>query len=289
MKKKVASVHTAHAPHMVGDGLPVRNLFSYNDLGRKELSPFLMLDLGVPTEYPPTEERLGVGMHPHRGFETVTIAFKGGIEHRDTGGNHGEIGPGDVQWMTAGSGVLHEELHSESFRKNGGTLHMAQLWVNLPKEHKMTAPKYQTLLNREIPVVSLSEGKGKLRVISGNYKSERGPADTFTPINLWEVEVSEAAVELEVPAEYTTAIVVLEGNVSVNGTHKAGASSLVVLDKQGTAFTVESSERAHFLVLNGKPIEESVFGYGPFVMNTKEEIVEALNDYNAGRFAAAKR
>jgi len=272
---------------MVGDGLPVRNVFSYTDLGRKEMSPFLMLDYGMPSQFPPTSEVLGVGMHPHRGFETVTFVFQGGLQHRDTAGNHGEIGPGDVQWMTAGSGVLHEELHSTSFRKTGGTLQMAQLWVNLPARLKMTAPKYQTLLSQDIPELHPQSGV-TLRVVAGSFGDAKGPAVTFTPMNLWDVSLAKGKLELEVPAGYTTALFVAEGRATINGEHDVGEVTLAVLEREGSRFTIESSELARILVFNGQPIDEPVVGYGPFVMNTQDEIMQAFNDYSSGRFAAVK-
>lgn len=285
MQKKVLSVHVGHTPHMVGDGLPVRNVFSYRDLGLKELSPFLMLDYGSPTKFPPTQEALGVGMHPHRGFETVTFVFQGELEHRDTAGNHGEIGPGDVQWMTAGKGVLHEELHARSFRKTGGTLQMAQLWVNLPADKKMTPPKYQSLLDKDIPVVQPPGTRARLRVVAGSYGDAQGPASTFTPLNLWDVELDGGAIDLSVADGYTTAVFVAEGSVTVNGATKAGEVTLVVLDRAGTDFRIESSGKSRVLILNGEPINEPVVGYGPFVMNTQAEIVQAMQDYNSGSFA----
>ncbi|CAN5698615.1 pirin family protein [soil metagenome] len=287
MKKNIVSVHRARAPHMVGDGLPVRNVFSYTDLGKRELSPFLMLDYGMPSQFKPTEEILGVGMHPHRGFETVTLAFQGRLQHRDTAGNHGEIGPGDVQWMTAGSGVLHEELHAPAFRKSGGTLQMLQLWVNLPAELKMTQPRYQTLENADIPIVEI--GAARVRVISGSLGETHGPANTFTPINLWDVQLSAGEVNLSVPRDYTTALFVMEGKVTINGAGEVEDSTLVVLEKDGTDILVSASADARFIVLNGQPIDEPVVGYGPFVMNTQEQIAEAMKDYSAGRFAGAKR
>ncbi|MBI2811420.1 MAG: pirin family protein [Candidatus Melainabacteria bacterium] len=287
MKKNIVSVHRARAPHMVGDGLPVRNVFSYTDLGKRELSPFLMLDYGMPSQFKPTEEILGVGMHPHRGFETVTLAFQGRLQHRDTAGNHGEIGPGDVQWMTAGSGVLHEELHAPAFRKSGGTLQMLQLWVNLPAELKMTQPRYQTLENADIPVVEI--GAARVRVISGLLGETHGPANTFTPINLWDVQLGVGEVHLSVPKDYTTALFVMEGKVTVNGEREVEDSTIVVLEEEGTDILVSASANARFIVLNGQPIDEAVVGYGPFVMNTQEQIAEAMKDYSAGRFAGAKR
>lgn len=287
MNKKILSLHRAHAPHMVGDGLPVRNVFSYNDLGKKELSPFLMLDYGSPVEFPPTQKALGVGMHPHRGFETVTLAYQGGLEHRDTAGNHGVIGPGDVQWMTAGSGVLHEELHSKEFRESGGTLQMAQLWVNLPAHLKMTEPRYQTLLRSDVPTVELDNGKVKIRVISGTYEGAQGPAQTFTPVNLLDVRIAQnGRATFNLPEGFTTALVVLEGSVNLNSQQKLEAFHMAVLERTGSTFEVTSDCAAHILVLNGQPIDEPVFGYGPFVMNSPEQIHQAIEDYREGRFAA---
>jgi redox-sensitive bicupin YhaK (pirin superfamily) len=281
MQKKVLSIHQAHAPHMVGDGLPVRNVFSYNDLGKSELSPFLLLDYGNPSQFPPTERSLGVGMHPHRGFETVTIAFQGRLSHRDTAGNQGEIGPGDVQWMTAGSGVLHEELHAPSFRKSGGTLQMLQLWVNLPAQHKMTSPQYQTILNEQIPV--LDQGNFRIRIIAGSIGDTKGPASTFTPINLWDIELKPGAnLPLKVIDGYTTAIFIMEGTVVVNE-QEAHSANLVVLERQGTDITLESEIAARIIVLNGRPINEPVVGYGPFVMNSQEQIAQAFEDFQHGR------
>lgn len=287
MKKNIVSVHKARAPHMVGDGLPVRNVFSYTDLGKRELSPFLMLDYGMPSQFKPTDEILGVGMHPHRGFETVTIAFQGRLQHRDTAGNHGEIGPGDVQWMTAGSGVLHEELHAPAFRKSGGTLQMLQLWVNLPADLKMTDPQYQTLENDNIPVVSLDSAR--IRVISGALGETKGPAKTFTPINLWDVQLAAGTVNLSVPENYTTALFLMEGKVTVNGAQEVDNPTLVLLEREGSDISVSATSDARFIVLNGQPIDEPVVGYGPFVMNTQEQIVQAMKDYSAGRFASANR
>lgn len=287
MKKNIVSVHKARAPHMVGDGLPVRNVFSYTDLGKRELSPFLMLDYGMPSQFKPTEEILGVGMHPHRGFETVTIAFQGRLQHRDTAGNHGEIGPGDVQWMTAGSGVLHEELHAPSFRKSGGTLQMLQLWVNLPAQLKMTNPQYQTLEKDSIPVVNL--GAARVRVIAGALGDVKGPARTFTPINLWDVQLAAGEVALTFPESHTLALFVMEGTVTVNGAQPVPDPSLILLEREGSDVVVAASSDARFIVLNGEPIDEPVVGYGPFVMNSQEQIAQAMKDYSAGRFAGASR
>ncbi|MBY0549633.1 MAG: pirin family protein [Candidatus Obscuribacterales bacterium] len=288
MQKSVQSIHRPHAPHMVGDGLPVRNFFSYSDqLGRGILSPFLMLDYGSPSQFPPTEKVLGVGMHPHRGFETVTLVFQGGLEHRDTAGNHGSIGPGDVQWMTAGSGVLHEELHAKEFRKTGGTLQMLQLWVNLPANKKMTSPRYQTLLNADIPVVMLDDARVKLRIIAGTANDAKGPAKTFTPVNLWDTTLKHSGkATLTVPEGHTTALLCLDGQVTVNGEQRLNTETLAVLDRRGTELKLHAETDAHVIVLSGLPIEGPVVGYGPFVMNTREQIAQAMDDYQRGRFGS---
>lgn len=285
MQKKIVSVHQARAPHMVGDGLPVRNVFSYRDLGKKELSPFLMLDYGSPSQFPPTDKALGVGMHPHRGFETVTIAFQGQLEHRDTAGNHGEIGPGDVQWMTAGSGVLHEEMHAPAFRKSGGTLQMAQLWVNLPAALKMSPPKYQTLLKEDIPVIEANDCHATVRVIAGQWGNAKGPASTHTPVTLLDVKLTGGKLNVDIENGHTTALFMLDGSATINGDRQINALELAVLSQDGSNFTVEAvSELSHFLVMSGAPIDEPVVGYGPFVMNTEDEIMTALKDFANGRY-----
>lgn len=286
--KKVVSTHQPNPPHMVGDGLPVRNMFSYRDLGKAELSPFLMLDYGSPSKFPPTQKKLGVGMHPHRGFETVTLVFQGGLQHRDTAGNFGEIGPGDVQWMTAGSGVLHEELHSNAFRETGGTLEMVQLWVNLPAKEKLTEPAYQTLLASDIRTLESADGKVKTRIVSGTMGDAKGPARTFTPVNLFDVDFNDASeLVLDVPEGFTTAVFVMEGTVTIDDTTDVAGIGLAVLERQGTQVKLKTSGAARLLVMNGEPIDEPVVGYGPFVMNTHEEISQALKDFSSGRFAGA--
>lgn len=286
MAKKVVSSHQAHPPHWVGDGLPVRNLFSYNDLGKSQLSPFLMLDYGSPSHFPPTEKRLGVGMHPHRGFETVTLVLQGGLHHEDTAGNFGDIGPGDVQWMTAGKGVMHEEMHSDAFRRTGGNLQMVQLWVNLPAAKKMTEPRYQTLLAASIPVVEGADGASKTRVVAGKLNNVSGPAATFTNINLFDIEFTgKGRLTIDVPEGFTTALFVMEGAVTVNGTDTTDGVSVMILERKGTKIEMTADSPARLLVLNGEPIDEPVVGYGPFVMNTSEEIKQAMKDFSSGRFS----
>jgi redox-sensitive bicupin YhaK (pirin superfamily) len=282
--KKILGVHSAPRPHWVGDGFPVRSMFSYDSHGQ-HLSPFLLLDYAGPAKFDPAARPRGVGQHPHRGFETVTIVFEGEVEHRDSTGAGGRIGPGDVQWMTAASGILHEEFHSREFTRTGGTLEMVQLWVNLPARDKMSAPRYQTLLDQDIPAVELPDGAGKLRVIAGDYDGHRGPAQTFTPMDVWDVRLRQGHVTgFEVPKGRTLAVVVLRGTVLVNGTQAARDSQMVLFDREGSGVSLEANSDATVLLLSGEPIDEPVVGYGPFVMNSTEEINQAITDFNRGRF-----
>ena len=282
--KPVIGIHSAPRPHWVGDGFPVRSLFSYDGLGR-ELSPFLLLDHGQPTDFAPAKRPRGVGQHPHRGFETVTIVYQGEVEHRDSTGAGGTIGPGDVQWMTAASGIIHEEFHSRDFTQRGGTIEMVQLWVNLPAKDKMAAPGYQTLLDAQMPVVQLPDGAGRVRVIAGAFEGQRGPARTFTPIDVWDVRLAAGkTAHLNAVPGHTLALVVLHGTVLVNGEQVAREGQLVRFDREGETVTLEANNEATLLWLSGEPIDEPVVGYGPFVMNTEGEIREAINDFNSGRF-----
>ena len=284
MKKAVLGVYPSPKGHWVGDGFPVRSLFSYDNLG-KHLSPFLLLDYAGPAHFPPAARPRGVGEHPHRGFETVTIVYQGEVSHRDSVGNSGLIGPGDVQWMTAASGILHEEFHSPAFTRNGGPLEMAQLWVNLPAEHKMTAPQYQTLLDANIPRVDLAAGAGSVRVIAGRYEGRGGPATTFSPLNVWDVRLwAGHTTSLSVPDGHTTAIAVLRGSVVVNGSRRVGDAELLVLDRAGDEVNIGADADSTLLVLSGVPIAEPMVGYGPFVMNSPEEIETAMRDFQSGKF-----
>ena len=273
--------------HWVGDGFPVRTLFSHQTMGR-HLSPFLMLDYAGPKHFAPTARRQGVGQHPHRGFETVTIVYQGELEHLDSTGGGGKIGPGDVQWMTAGAGILHEEVHSRAFAKTGGTLEMVQLWVNLPAKDKMTPPGYQGILANQIPSVELPEGAGHVRVIAGNYAGDAGPAHTFTPMDVWDVRLNAGrGATLTLPAGRTLALVVLRGQVRVNGDERVVSDAqLVLLGQEGTDVRLDALSDATVLVLSGEPIDEPVVAYGPFVMNTTEEVREAVEDFNSGRFGS---
>ena len=280
--KSVMGVYEPGSTHMVGDGFPVRNVFPSHDL-TEEISPFLLLDYAGPTSFPPTDRPRGVGEHPHRGFETVTIVYQGKVAHRDSAGNAGIIGPGDVQWMTAASGVVHEELHDQDWAKDGGTLQMIQLWVNLPKSSKMGAPRYQTLLNNDIPQTHLGGAGGLIRVIAGDYEGLKGPAKTFTPVQLYDVRLPAGEqVVLTLPAGFNAGIFVLSGEVRVNQSQKVGEAGMALLDPDGTQVSLKATEETTVLVLSGEPIREPVARMGPFVMNSEEELVQAVNDYRAG-------
>ena len=283
--KRILDIRSAPGRHWVGDGLPVHNLFGYNGPGVAERSPFLMLDYGAPYDFGPTTQQLGVGQHPHRGFETVTVVYSGELAHRDNAGGGGTIGPGDVQWMTAGGGIIHEEFHSPGFARTGGTLEMAQLWVNLPAKDKMTPPGYQPITAAQIPVVELPEGAGRVRVIAGQWSTAQGPARTFSPITMLDVQLAAGkSVELPQPEGWTTLVVVASGSASVNGAEPVTGPAVVTLSTAGEGVTVQAESDAKLLLLAGEPIDEPVVGYGPFVMNSQQQIVQAINDFNSGRF-----
>lgn len=282
--KKILGIYSNNSSHWVGDGFPVRTLFSDNTVG-SHLSPFLMLDYAGPTQFTPTSRKRGVGQHPHRGFETVTIVYEGELEHKDSSGGGGSIGPGDVQWMTAGAGILHEEFHSRSFAKNGGTLEMVQLWVNLPAKDKMTPPRYQTVVSTDIPTVALPDDAGSVRVIAGDYEGQKGPALTFTPMDVWDVRLNKGhTTRFTLPAGRSLALVVLRGEVLVNGDDSVGVAQLALLGREGTEVQLDGVSDATILLLSGEPIDEPVVAHGPFVMNTAEEIHQAVRDFNSGRF-----
>jgi hypothetical protein len=269
--------------HWVGDGFPVRTLFAYPNLGAV-LSPFLLLDYAGPTEFTPTEARRGVGEHPHRGFETVTIVYAGEVEHRDSSGGGGKIGPGDVQWMTAASGLVHEEFHGRDFARRGGVFEMVQLWVNLPAKDKMAPPRYQGIVSDEIPVVDLADGGGRVRVIAGEFAGASGPAKTFTPIHVWDLRLaSDRRTDLAVPDGHTTALVVLRGSLRVNGSEEIGAAEVGLFDRAGARICIDGATDAVALLLAGEPIDEPIVGQGPFVMNTPGEIRQAMVDYQGGK------
>ncbi|SFP89966.1 pirin family protein [Pseudomonas borbori] len=282
--KKILGLYSNNQQHWVGDGFPVRSLFSYDSLGQ-HISPFLLLDYAGPHEFSPTQQRRGVGQHPHRGFETVTIVYQGELEHRDSTGSGGLIGPGDVQWMTAASGILHEEFHSAAFSAKGGTLEMVQLWVNLPARDKSAAPGYQTLLSQDIPVLPLADDAGQLRLIAGEFAGQRGPAQTFTPMDVWDVRLNaHKPVRLPVVEGRSTALIVLRGRVQVNSGQAVGEAQMVLFDRAGDELLLEAETQALVLLLSGEPIDEPIVGYGPFVMNSQAEIDQALADLRSGAF-----
>ena len=282
--KQVLGVYQAARPHWVGDGFPVRNIFSYNTFGQ-HISPFLLLDYAAPYQFTPGTTPRGVGQHPHRGFETVTIAYQGEVSHRDSSGGGGTIREGDVQWMTAGGGVIHEEFHSEEFTASGGTFEMVQLWVNLPAKDKMTPGRYQSITNADIPVVNLADDAGTLRVIAGAYDAATGPAQTFSPIDIWDIKLNAGKrVLLNAPAGRNVAVVVLRGAARINDEYEVRNANLAILDQETGEFSIEATEDTTLLVLSGEPLNEPIEGYGPFVMNTQAQIREAIEDFNSGRF-----
>ena len=282
--RKILGIYSAPRPHWVGDGFHVRSMIS-PQLHGEHLSPFIMLDYAAPETFAPTKHRRGVGQHPHRGFETVTIVYDGELEHRDSTGAGGTIGPGDVQWMTAAGGILHEEFHSNSFAEKGGNMEMVQLWVNLPAKHKNAEPGYQTLLAKDIPSVELPGKAGTVRVIAGDFDGDKGPARTFTPINVWDVRLNrDKSAKLALPEGHSLAVIVLAGTVEVNGAEVVRTGQLVVLSREGGEITLEANGDAKLLVLSVEPINEPVVAHGPFVMNTIGEIKQAMLDFEAGKF-----
>jgi redox-sensitive bicupin YhaK (pirin superfamily) len=280
--KKLLRIHQSSEMHWVGNGFPVRSVFDYGGIGR-ELSPFLLLDYVAPYQFPSGDEKRGVGGHPHKGFETVTVAYQGELEHRDSSGGGGTIGAGDVQWMTAGKGIVHEEFHSRDFTRRGGTLQMAQLWVNLRAKDKRARAGYQTLLKEQIPNVELPQNAGNVRIIAGSYGGHKGAATTFSPINLWDVNLRAGkSIKLLLPNGHTTTFLVLSGEVMVNGEREAGEGDLAIFARNGDSITVEAKTDATLLVMDGEPIDEPVVVHGPFVMNSRAEIEKAFAEFRSG-------
>lgn len=288
MKKfrTIENIFKAPEPHMVGDGFRVSQYIPTGIKSMERLSPFLLLDYNAPYYFEPSETRLGVGAHPHRGFETVTIAYDGKVEHHDNKGNHGIIGPGDVQWMTAASGIMHKEYHETEFSKNGGIFHMVQLWVNLPKDKKMIEPKYQPLLKEEMGVLKLDNDKGEISIIAGEVNGVKGPANTFTNINLYNINLKNYGnTTLSEPKNFNTAILILKGEAKVNEDKICKEGDFIIFDNIEGEILLESlTEESLFLVLSGEPINEPVVSHGPFVMNTLGEILDAYEDFRNNKF-----
>ncbi len=283
-KRSIEAIIPPPAPHMVGDGFRVHGFFPGGKIDKQRMSPFFLMDYNSKVEFSPTNEPRGVGVHPHRGFETVTIAYHGRIAHHDSAGNSGIIGKGDVQWMTAASGLLHKEYHEETFSKAGGLFQMVQLWVNLPAKYKMTTPKYQEITHPMMGKHLLAGDKGMIEVIAGEYKNTKGAASTFTPINVYNARLKAGAtVEVDFPSTFNTGILVVEGSALING-EIAATDHFVLFKNEGELITIETTEDAILLVLSGEPINEPIAQYGPFLMNTWEELEQAISDVSAGKF-----
>jgi quercetin 2,3-dioxygenase len=279
--KKILRVIRDVPQHWVGDGFPVRSLFSYSS--GTDFDPFLLLDYAGPHDFAPTAGKRGVDVHPHKGFETVTILYQGELAHRDSSGGNGRLGPGDVQWMTAGNGIVHEEFHSEQFTKQGGTLEMVQLWVNLRSQDKSSPAKYQDLRDEQFPRVGLDGGAGTVRVIAGEFAGARGAASTFSPMNVWDLKLNaNTIVELKISAGHTTILVAQSGRVTVGETSMK-AVEMALFERSGDSVQMKAETDARMLMLTGEPLGEPIVGYGPFVMNTREEIQKAIQDYQSGK------
>jgi quercetin 2,3-dioxygenase len=284
--KNIEAVISPGRPHMVGDGFRVHNFIPGNSsAGMERMNPFILLDYGAKFYFPPADKPRGVGVHPHRGFETVTVAYKGKVAHHDSSGGGGVIGEGDVQWMTASSGILHKEYHEENFSKKGGEMHMVQLWVNLPAKFKMSPPKYQSITKDQISRVDLADSGGTVEVIAGEFKGVKGAATTFSPVHLFTLKLhAKGTADLSFPAHFNTAVLVVEGSITVNGTEKVPADHFVLFRNDGEDFSVQADGESIVMVLSGEPINEPIAAHGPFVMNTEEEIMQAFDDYNHGKF-----
>jgi quercetin 2,3-dioxygenase len=283
-KKNIETIVAPPSPHMVGDGFRVHTFIPSHNLGMERMSPFLMLDYNAKFYFPPTDKPRGVSVHPHKGFETVTIAYKGKIAHHDSAGNSGIIGEGDVQWMTAASGILHKEYHEKEFSKAGGDFQMVQLWVNLPAKDKKSPPKYQEVINSDMGRFELPNNGGIIEVIAGIYKGVQGKATTFTPVHLQNVKLNVGGkADFSFPAHFNTALVIIEGTVKVND-QAIAANHFVLLKNEGEDFAIEATTDAVVLVLSGEPIHEPIAAHGPFVMNTRAELVEAFDEFQNGKF-----
>lgn len=284
--RSVERIISPPRPHFVGDGFRVHNFIpSIPPLSMVRMDPFIMLDYNSKFEFPPSNEPKGVGVHPHRGFETVTIAYHGKVAHHDSAGNSGVIGEGEVQWMTAASGVLHKEYHEKNFSAEGGLFQMVQLWVNLPAAHKMSPPKYQGITRDQIKIVEVDDDQGSIELIAGEYKGVKGPASTFTPIHLSNVKLKAGAqVNFNFPKKYHTAMVIIEGGIIINGEKEAPVDHFVLMNNDGEDFTIEAKTDCIVLIMSGEPIEEPIAAHGPFVMNSQKELLEAFEDFHSGKF-----
>lgn len=283
--KTINGIYQGAPFNMVGNGFRVSNYFPHGNSFTREMSPFFLLDYNAPVDFSASEEPRGVGVHPHRGFETVTIVYEGQLAHRDSSGSAGLLHPGDVQWMTAGSGVVHEEFHAPAFSKTGGILHMIQLWVNLPKAHKMTSPAYQDIMDKDIPRINADSGNGYLRIIAGECKEVNGAAHTFSPVHLYDIRLEkDASTNFRLPVDFNTAILVLSGKIKVSGETEAKSTDFILFNHEGEDIGIQAEEPSTLLLLSGEPLNEPVVSYGPFVMNTQEEIHQAFVDFNSGKF-----
>lgn len=274
----------ASAPHMVGDGFRVQTFFPGEIIGMKRMSPFLLLDYNSKVEFAPRDEPRGVGVHPHRGFETVTIAYSGSVAHHDSAGNSGVIHPGEIQWMTAGSGILHKEYHEENFSRQGGIFHMVQLWVNLPKKSKSEKPGYQSITAKDYGRIKLENDGGEIEVIAGEFAGVKGPAHTYSPIKMLNIKIKKGhSFSFESNESWNSGLLMVEGDAMIND-EKAGLDSFTIFENIGTGITIEALEDSTILFLSGEPIDEPIAAYGPFVMNTHEELEQAYLDFNAGKY-----
>lgn len=283
--RSIEEVLSPSDSHMVGDGFKVMNYYPNGQSFNKRMSPFFLMDYNAETEFAPTDKPRGVGVHPHRGFETVTISYKGSVAHHDSYGNSGIINPGDVQWMTAGSGILHKEYHEENYAKKGGPFQMIQLWVNLPKKDKMSTPKYQAILHDKKSNITLPDNMGNVLLIAGEYNGIIGPASTFSPVNLFDIRLNtNGETEFNLPGTYNTGILVVDGEIIVNDNSPVQANQYIQFKNENGSIKIKASKESKLLLLSGEPINEPVANYGPFVMNTVQELQEAIDDFNAGKF-----
>src|SRR6185437_14672575 len=287
MKKyrEIEEVLSPTSSHMVGDGFKVVNYLPNGENFGDRMNPFILMDFNPEFNFSPTEKPRGVGIHPHRGFETVTVAYKGSVAHNDSTGNSGVINPGDVQWMTAASGILHKEYHEKEFAKKGGAFEMVQIWVNLPKKYKMSAPKYQAILSEQKGSYEIGNGMGNVLVIAGEYSGVKGPAKTFSPVEMYDIRLNEnGETEFNLPAGFNTGLLVVEGEATINENTSAHEHQYIQFKNEEGVIRIKANKESILLLLSGEPINEPVAAYGPFVMNTIEEIQEAIDDFKGGKF-----